>query len=80
MILGIQIATIRIGLFILCFKGVTDFPNKCVLQSLNITLIIANSTEPDEMQQITKLPFQGFPVYKASIPHYLMSSILGPKT
>ena len=33
----IQIATIMMGLFIICFKGSqVDFPNKCVLQSLNI--------------------------------------------
>ena len=43
------------------FKGSqVDFPNKCVLQSLNIAFITANSAVPDEMQQTTKLPFQGF--------------------
>ena len=32
-----QIATIRMRLSIICFKGSqVDFPNKCVLQSLNI--------------------------------------------
>ena len=47
------------------FKGVqADFPNKCVLQSLTIAIIIANSADPDEMQQTTKLHFQRFPVYK----------------
>ena len=72
----IQIATIRMGLSIICFKGSqVDFPNKCVLQSLNIEFIIANSADTDEMQQPTKLPFQGFPVYKGFIPHYRMSSI-----
>ena len=30
-----------------------DFPNNCVLQSLNIAFIIANSTDIDEMQQNT---------------------------
>ena len=50
----IHIATIRMGLFIICFKGSqVDFPNKHVLQSLNIAFIIANSADPDEM----KLPF-----------------------
>ena len=51
-----QIATIRIGLPIICFKGSqVDFPNKYVLQSLKIALIIANSADPDEMQQTTLL-------------------------
>ena len=49
----------------MCFKGSqVDLPNKCVLQSLNIAFIITNSAVTDEMQQITKLPFHGFPVYK----------------
>ena len=40
------------GLSIICFKGSqVDLPNKCVLQSLNIALIIANSADPDERQQ-----------------------------
>ena len=57
----IQIATLSI----LCFKvSKVDFPNKCVLQSSNIAFIIANSADPDEMQQTIKLPFQGFQVYK----------------
>ena len=65
----IQIATIRMGLSIICFKGSqVDYPNKCVLQSLNIAFIIANSADPDEMQQTTNL-------YKGFIPHYQMSSI-----
>ena len=68
----IQIATIKMGLSVICL---VDFPNKCVLQSLNIAFIIANSADPDEIQQTTKLPFQGFPVYKEFIPHYQMSSI-----
>ena len=37
-----------------------DFPNKCVLQSLNFAYITANSADPNE----TKLPFRWFPVYK----------------
>ena len=58
------------------FKGSkVDFPNECVLQSLINAFIIANSADPDEMQQTTKLPFQGFPVYKGFISHYQMSSI-----
>ena len=46
----IQIATctIRMGLSIICFKGASvAFPNKCVLQSLNIGFIIAISADPD---------------------------------
>ena len=43
-----QIATLSI----ICFKvSQIDFPNKCVLQSLNIAFILANSADPDEMQQ-----------------------------
>ena len=42
-----------------------DFPDKCVLQSLNIAFIKANSADPDEI-----------PVYKGLISHYqMMSSI-----
>ena len=38
------------GLSIICFKGSqVDFPDKCVLHSLNIAFIIANSAESDEM-------------------------------
>ena len=66
------IAIISTGVSIIkkiCFKGSqVDFPNKCVLKSLNIAFIIANSADPDEMQQTTKL-YEGF------IPHYQMSSI-----
>ena len=54
-------------LAIICFEeSQVDFPNKCVLQSLNIAFIIhvANSADHDEMQQTTNLPFQWFPVYK----------------
>ena len=35
-----------------------DFPNKCVFQTLNIAFIIANSADPGEMQQTTRLPFR----------------------
>ena len=62
--LPIQIATIRLGLSIICFKGPqADFPNKCVLQSLKIEFI-TNSSNPDEMQQTTQL-------YKGFIQSYL---------
>ena len=62
-------ATIRIGLSIIYFKGSqVEFPNKCVLQSLNTAFIIANSADPDEIQQTTKLPFQGFSLYKGLFP------------
>ena len=47
----IHIATIMMGLSIICFKGSqVDFSNKYVLQSLNFEFIIANSADPDEMQ------------------------------
>ena len=40
---------------IICYKGSqVYFPKKCVLQSLDIAFIIANSADPDEMQQTTK--------------------------
>ena len=72
----IQIATIRMRLSIICLKGSqVDFRNKWVLQSLNIAFIIVNSADPREMLQTTKLPFEGFRVYKGFIPHYQMSSI-----
>ena len=32
-----------------------DLPNKCVLQSLNVAFI-ANSADPDGIQETTKLP------------------------
>ena len=51
------------------FKGSqVKYPNKCVLQALNLAFIIANSADPDELQQTTKL-------YKVFIPHYQMSLI-----
>ena len=40
---------------------------------ISTALIIANSADPDEIQQTTKLPFQGFPEYEWFIPHYQMS-------
>ena len=43
----IQIATIKIGLSILCFKGSqVDFPNECVLQSLNIAFYHSKQCRP----------------------------------
>ena len=69
-ILPIQIASIRIGLSIICFEGSqVDFPNKYVLLSLNIAFIMANSADTDEMQHhaafylrfislFAKLPFR----------------------
>ena len=66
----IQIVTIMMGLSIIYFKGSpVDFPKKCVFQSLDIAFIIANSTDPDEMQQLPNYP-SGIPVYKGFIPHY----------
>ena len=65
----IQIGTIGMGLSIICFKGLqVDFFKKYTLQSLNITFIIANSADPDEMQHTTKL-------YKGFIHHYQISLI-----
>ena len=62
-----QIASLRMGLSIIYFKR---FPNKYRLQSLNIVFIIANSADPDEMQQyvafhlglhcLPNYPFNGF--------------------
>ena len=70
----IQIVTIMMGLPIICIQGSPeDFRNKFVLQSLKVAFIIVNSADPDEMQ-ITKLPFEGFPVYKRFIPQFQMSS------
>ena len=43
------------------------FPNKCVLQSLNIAFIIANSADPDEMQQT----FRGFDFTKGLFPNII---------
>ena len=66
-----QLATLSI----ICLNvSQVDFPNKCVLQSLCIAFIIENIANPDEMQQTTKLHFQGFPVYKEIVPHYHASS------
>ena len=46
------------GLSIICFKeSQVDFPNKCVLKSLNDAFIIANSADAGEMKQTTKLAF-----------------------
>ena len=44
------------------------------VQSLNIAFnIIADSADPDEIKQNTKLPFQKFWVYIGFIPHYQIS-------
>ena len=71
------------GLYIICFKGSqVDFPNKCVLQSLNIEFIIANSAGTDAMQQPTKLPFQGSSIQKVYSPlsdEFNQVMPLGPK-
>ena len=79
---SIQIATIRMGLSIICFKGSpVDFLYKYVLQSLNIAFIIANSADSDEMQ-ITKLPFIGFQYTKGVfliIREFNKVMPLGPK-
>ena len=58
----IQIATIRMGLSIICFKGSkVDFPNKCKLQSLNIAFIIASSAETlMKCSKLPNYPFRGF--------------------
>ena len=80
-----QIATIRMGLSIICFKGSqVYFPNKCVLQSLNISLIIANSADLDEMQQTTKTTLSGVSsiqrVYSPLSDKFDQVMPLGPKT
>ena len=57
------------------------FPNKFVLQSLNIAFIIPNSADPDEMQ-ITKLPFISFQYTKCLfliIRQFNQVMPLGPK-
>ena len=47
----IQIHRIRMGLFIIYFKGTqVKFSNDYVFQSLKKVFIIANSAGPDEMQ------------------------------
>ena len=64
---SIQIATLSI----LCFKvSQVDFPNKCVLQSLNISFIIANSADPDEMQHLLGASI----IHLGFILHYQTSS------
>ena len=43
----IQVATIRIGLSIMFYKGSqVDFPNKCVLQSLKIAFYHSKQSRP----------------------------------
>ena len=51
------------------------FPNNDVFLSLKVVLILANSTDPDQIQHdaafhlglncFPKYPFRGFPVYKS---------------
>ena len=44
----IKLATIRMGLSIICFNGShVEFRNKYVLQSLKIAFIIANGADPN---------------------------------
>ena len=83
LILVRQIATIRMGLSIICFKvSQVDFHNKYVLQSLKIGYIIANSVDSDEMN-ITKLLFEGFSsiqrVYSSLSDEFYQVMPLGPK-
>ena len=48
----------RMGLSIYILRGhMWTFPNKYVLQSLSIALIIANSADPDEMQHYAAFHF-----------------------
>ena len=56
-----------------------NFPSNYVLQSLMIVYILANSADPDEMPRVascgissgsslfTKIPLNGFPLYKGLI-------------
>ena len=46
----IQIATIRMGSYIISFKGSQVDISKYVIRSLNIVFITANSAGPDEIQ------------------------------
>ena len=46
-----------------------DFPNKRVLQSLNIAFIMADSADRDEMQQTMKLLSRGFRYTKDLFPN-----------
>ena len=73
------------GLSIICFKGSqVDFPNERVLQSLNIAFIIANSADPDEMQQTTQTTLSGASsLQRAYCPlsdEFNQVMPLGPKT
>ena len=71
-VFSIQIAIMSI----ICFEMLQiDFPNKRILQALYIAFIIANSADPDEVQQTAKLPFQGLSVYKDLLPHFQTISI-----
>ena len=57
------------GLSIKCFKGSwVEFPNRYVLQSLNIAFIIASSADPDERQHYQTILFKGFQYTKGIFP------------
>ena len=75
-------ATIRRGLSIICFKGSqADFPNKCVFQSLNIAVIIANKADPDEMKQTTLLGVSSIQRVNSPLSDEFSQVMpLGPKT
>ena len=64
------------------FKGSqVDSPNKCVLQSLNIAFIIANSADPDEMQQTTLSGYSSLQRVYSPLSDELNQVLpLGPKT
>ena len=65
----IQIAAITMGLSIICFKGSqVDFPNKCVLQSLNIEFIIRTVQILVKCSNLLNYPFRGFQYTKGLFP------------
>ena len=70
------------GISIICFEGSqVDFPNKCVLQSLKIAFIIANSADPDDMQQTTLSGVSSLQrVYSPLLEEFNQVMSLGPKT
>ena len=64
------------------FKGSqVDLPHKCVIQSLNIALIIANSADPDEIQQTTLSGVSSIHrVYSSLSDEFNQVMPLGPKS
>ena len=69
------------GFSIIWFKGSqVDFPNKCVLKSLNVS----NSADHDEMQETNQLPILGVSsiqrVYSPLSDEFNQAMPLGPKT